>query len=108
MRSFPAWLLLVLACAGCFWKRGAASAPSSSPARERILAGRVVRINPQARFVVLNFPIGQMPPVDSWMNVFREGLKVGEVKITGPQREDHIVADLFSGEARVGDEVLNR
>jgi hypothetical protein len=31
-------------------------------------------------------------------------LKVGEVKVTGPQREDNIVADLAAGEAEVGDE----
>ena len=35
-------------------------------------------------------------------------LKVGEVKITGPQRDDHIVGDLTTGEAQVGDEVRDK
>jgi hypothetical protein len=32
-------------------------------------------------------------------------LKVAEVKITGPQQESNIVADLVSGDARAGDTV---
>jgi hypothetical protein len=39
------------------------------------------------------------------LNLYRRGLRVGEVKVTGPQREDNIVADLVAGEAEVGDEV---
>jgi hypothetical protein len=42
------------------------------------------------------------------MNVYRRGLKVGEVKVTGPQRDDNIVADITAGEAAVGDEVRDR
>jgi hypothetical protein len=32
-------------------------------------------------------------------------LKAGEVKITGPQRDSDIVADLTAGDAQVGDDV---
>jgi hypothetical protein len=67
-----------------------------------------VRVNPQARFVVINFPLGMMPAVDYRLNVYRQGVKVGETKITGPQLEDNIVADLVIGEANVGDEVRDR
>jgi len=77
-------------------------------APSRVLVGRIVRVNPQARFVVINFPLGQIPSVDHRFNVYREGIKVGEVKITGPQREDNIVADLLSGEANVGDNVRDQ
>jgi hypothetical protein len=32
-------------------------------------------------------------------------LKVGEVRVSGPQRDDNIVADLVTGTAAAGDEV---
>ena len=35
-------------------------------------------------------------------------MKVGEVKITGPERDNNIVADLVTGEAQVGSEVRDR
>jgi len=40
--------------------------------------------------------------------IYRDGLKAGEVNIIGPRREDNVVADLISGEARVGDEVRDQ
>lgn len=60
------------------------------------------------RFVVIAFPVGQMPGLDQRMTVFRSGMKVGEVRITGPQRDDKIVADLMSGNAADGDEVRSQ
>ncbi len=35
-------------------------------------------------------------------------MKVGEVKITGPQQDNNIVADLVTGEAQVGDDVRDQ
>ena len=61
-----------------------------------------------ARFVVLNFPLGKMAAVEQRLNLYRRGLKVGEVKVTGPQREDNTVADLVAGEAEVGDEARSQ
>jgi len=72
------------------------------------MTGRVVVYNEAGRFVVLDFPIGHLPANEQIMHVFRQGLKVGEVKITGPQRDHNTVADLVSGEARKGDEVRDR
>lgn len=67
--------------------------------------GKVVSVNPTAKFVVLSFPIGGLPPVDRRVSVYRQGLKVGELKITGPHRDNNTVADIVAGECRVGDEV---
>ncbi len=67
------------------------------------LVGRVALVNPEGRFVVLNFPLGKMAAKDQRLSLYRRGLKVGEVKVTGPQREDNIVADLTAGDAEVGD-----
>lgn len=75
---------------------------------ETALSGKVLKVNREARFVVLNFPVGQLPAVDQRLNVYRRNLKVGEVKVTGPQREDNIVADITVGEAEAGDEVRDR
>ena len=61
-------------------------------------------MDPAIRCVVLNFPLGRMAVVEQHLGVYRQGQKVGEVKVTGPQREDNIVADLVAGEAQVGDE----
>jgi hypothetical protein len=35
-------------------------------------------------------------------------LKVAEIKVTGPQRDNNTVADLVSGDAQVGDEVRDQ
>ena len=61
-------------------------------------------VNAAARCVVLNFPLSRMPALEQRLSLYRRGLKVGEVQVTGPQREDNIVADLVAGEAEVGDE----
>ena len=83
-----------------------ASAPIVTP--DNSLVGKVAKYNDSGRFVVLEFPITQMPANGRQLFLYRSGLKVGEVKVTGPQRDDRTVADLLSGEARVGDEVRER
>jgi hypothetical protein len=70
-----------------------------------VLVGRVASFNATGRFVVLNFPVGHMPYTGQRLDVFRAGVKVGKVKVSGPQRDDHIVADLAEGESKAGDEV---
>jgi hypothetical protein len=57
---------------------------------------------------VITFPIGQMPAVDQRLNIYRHGLKVGEVRITGPQNDDNIVGDILAGEAALGDSIRDR
>jgi hypothetical protein len=70
----------------------------------RTLIGRVVLVNPN-RFVVLTFPIGTLPTPDQRLNVYRNGLKVGELKVTRWQMDVNAVADIVAGECRTGDEV---
>jgi hypothetical protein len=69
------------------------------------LQGKIVSVNANLRFVVLNFPIGRMAAVDQRFSVYRDGQKVGELKVTGPQQDDNIIADITNGEAQAGDEV---
>ena len=72
------------------------------------ITGKVARYNRIGRFAILNFPLTQMPAVGQTLYVYREDLKVGEVKITGPQNDDNIIADLAKGEIQAGDEVRDR
>jgi hypothetical protein len=80
-----------------------ASKPTVTP--DQTLFGRVVRTNPALRFVVMDFPVLKMPALDQRLNVYRNGQKVGEVKVTGPMQETAIAGDITTGEAQVGDEV---
>ena len=114
-------LPLALAVAGCAGKRGGSPpAPTSfspySPAgNPRIIvtpddvpAGRVTRVNAASGFVVLNYPTGRVPEKERRLNLYRHGLKVAEIKVTGPQNEDNTIADVLAGEAQVGDEARDR
>ena len=68
------------------------------------LVGKVVRVNPASQFVVLNFPIGKLPIPDQRLHLYRNGLKIGELVVTGPILDDNIVADVVVGAAQLGDE----
>jgi len=72
------------------------------------LTANVASYNAAGRFVVLSFPVGRMPAMNQTLFLYRNGLKVGEVKITGPQRDNDIVADLMTGTAQAGDEVRDQ
>jgi hypothetical protein len=72
------------------------------------LTAKVASYNATGRFVVLSFPVGRMPGMNQTLFLYRNGLKVGEVKVTGPQRENDTVADLVTGTAQVGDEVRDQ
>ena len=85
-----------------------AHAPQTIVTPDNSLTARVVSYNAAGRFVVLSFPVGQMPKLEQSLFLYRDGLKVGEVKVTGPQRDNNIVADLVTGEAQVGDEVRDQ
>ena len=130
MRMFicVAALLGISLCSGCLHKKpmmakkpaATAAAPVSTatnaPASDHDLivtpatglSGKVALVNVDARFVVLNFPVGQMPVVGQRLHVYRNGLKVGELSVTGPQKDDNTVADITAGDAAKGDEVRDR
>jgi hypothetical protein len=87
-------------------------APAPSPkvilTPETKLHGTVARVNQESRFVVLNFPVGHMPALGQHLDLYRRGLRVGEVKITGPQLDDDIDADVVIGDAQAGDEARDK
>jgi len=113
------WIVLVsLTCAGCSGSRSSAdrnSPPqrmgvrtnatvSVSPATIAPATGRIARVNPDGAFVILSYPLGKVPPVGRRLSVYRNGVKVGELKVSEPQYQQHTAADILAGEARAGDE----
>jgi len=105
-------LVLALGAAGCglFHSHKASTASPAAGAKPIVtsdasLSATIVAVNPVGRFVVLSFSGLQMPKVGQSFFIYRSGLKVAEVKITGPRQDENIVADLLSGDAQVGDAV---
>jgi hypothetical protein len=91
------------------------STPSTSITNRNLIVtldpsatGKVAKVNASDRFVVLNYPLGHVPARDQQLSLYRHGIKVGEVKVTGPQQDDNTVADIVSGEAQEGDEARDR
>ena len=106
-------LIAGILVSGCASKgpKPAASAPGATQTivtPDASLAAMVVSYNAVGRFVVLNFPVGQMPKTDQVLFLYRVGLKVGEVKIDTWQRDNLVVADIVTGDAQAGDEVRNQ
>jgi hypothetical protein len=81
----------------------AAAQPKSTPVQES--SGRVASVNSNLRFVVIDFSMNPLPPADQHMNVYRQGQKVGEVKISKESSKGIIAADITAGDAQIGDEV---
>ena len=114
-KSLPAALLLLAmviatATAG-FGCAGTKSPPArTAPATGQVivtpddsLTARVLSVNQVGRFVVLTFPDGRLPKLEQHLFLYRNGLRTAEVKITGPQEDVNVVADLVLGEAQAGD-----
>jgi hypothetical protein len=122
MKFSTVWTLLLVAILanGCALfhhqatpaEPAAASAPAAAlnsiVTPDNSLTARVAAYNSAGRFAVLSFPVGRMPNMDQTLFLYRAGLKVGEVKITGPQRDNDVVADLITGTAEAGDEVRDQ
>jgi hypothetical protein len=110
MRFLVILALFSLICFGCGGKKARPGSGKAAGAEvlgnpAGALVGKVVSVNVTARFVVLSFPVGRLPSLEQRLSVYRQGVKVGEVKITGPQRDDNIAADTIAGEPALGDQV---
>jgi hypothetical protein len=81
-----------------------APALTVSPATGASAAGRVARVNTGGGFVILTYPLGQLPAVGRRLGVYRNGMKVGELKVSEPQYQQNTAADITAGEAQAGDE----
>jgi hypothetical protein len=122
VRTFLSTLLVGgLVLSGCASRQGSSASfseapslgkPSASWPKEKLivtpdnlLVGKIAKVNMEGRFVVLTFPIGRLPTLEQRLSVYHQGLKCGEVRVTGPQLDDNVVGDLVIGDAQPGDEV---
>jgi hypothetical protein len=108
-------LLMAVVLTGCASHHGRkpkSAAPVVAPAAivtpDDSLTAKVVSVNSVGRFVILNFPMEQMPRLQQPLFLYREGLKVAEVRVSGPQQDDNIAADVIAGDAQVGDVVRDQ
>lgn len=109
-------LLLALAAGGCSWgnhktsesAKPAPTKPAPIVTPDFSLTAKVISVNTVGRFVILSFPAGAMPKQDQILFLYRNGLKVAELRVTGPKQGEDIVADITSGEAQVGDTVSEK
>jgi hypothetical protein len=62
-------------------------------------------VNIPLRYVVIDFDLRHSPPLGQSLSVYREGLKIGEVKLTGPVMGTAAAGDIVAGQAAVGDTV---
>ena len=67
-------------------------------------SARIVSVNPELRFVVIDFSSRVMPPVGTRLNVYRGDKNTGAVQITEPVRAQLATADILQGDVRIGDE----
>jgi len=103
-------LLLAVSLTGCARFHRQPSARQPAPAAPKWIvtpdaspAARVLRVNVEGRFVVLEFPSGEMPRAKQILFLYHNGLKAAEVKIGSRQLENTIVADVLTGQAEPGD-----
>jgi hypothetical protein len=66
--------------------------------------GRVISVNARLRFVLLDYSLNTLPKIGDVVELWREDQVVGELKVTGPIRNTTVLADMVSGEPRVGDQ----
>lgn len=67
--------------------------------------GKVVNVNLQARFVLVDFSFTPVPAAETRLRVYREEREVGTVRMTGLPRSGLMTADIMTGDAQVGDDV---
>ena len=110
------WItVLALGLAGCATKKQTQAPQTMAPgavwtnapvARPAVtVSGRIEWVNAKARYVIINMPLGTMPPLESHLNVYRAGTKVADLKVSPPQQNNFTAADVVNGDCQVGDEV---
>ena len=68
-------------------------------------SGRIHSVNSGLQFVVVDYTIGGAPPMQSLVPVYRGNQKVGQLRLTGPERNGFVAADVVEGILQVDDEV---
>jgi hypothetical protein len=114
LRAGCAGLVLAAASVGCLGRgMTASSRPATGPEPRRMepapsqfgpAPAKIVSVNPELKFVVIDFSSRVMPPVGTRLSVHRGDKKIGEVRISEPVRARLATADIVEGEVHAGDE----
>lgn len=108
----PAWILLggLLLLTGCQNLPPPEVIEPAPPVRPVRLqepmdgrVGRVMSVNARLRFVLLDYSLNTLPKIGDVVELWREEQVIGELKVTGPIRNTTVLADVVSGEPKVGD-----
>jgi hypothetical protein len=75
-----------------------------SPAQLGPPAARIVSLNSEHDFVVIDYTSHMIPDVGTTVSLYRNGKRVGAVRITEPVQAQFATADIVEGEVHVGDE----
>jgi len=70
--------------------------------------GWVQSVNARLRFVVLDYSLNRLPAAGDCLDLIRDGVVIGELKVTGPSRGGTTAADIVEGEPQTGDQVRPR
>ena len=120
--SFPSWLragcaclalvFITIGCAGSGAKTSKRTKPVPQPTQATPASSqfgpapaKIVSMNSDLQFVVIDFSSRVMPAVGTSLNVYRGDKIVGAVRITEPVRARLATADILQGDVRVGDGV---
>ncbi len=76
----------------------------SSASPSGTAGAKIVSLNSEHGFVVIDFTSRVVPAVGTRVDVYRNGKWVGVVRITEPVRAQFATADIMEGEVHVGDE----
>ncbi len=97
-------LLLMTGCA-------TTSAPSARKttfepvASVPLTEGRITLVNPDLKFVVVDYSGTTVPAAGATLTVYRDDKPVGAVRLTEPAHGQFTTADILKGDLQVGDRV---
>jgi hypothetical protein len=97
--------VLFTGCLGRMTARPDESGVGPSPGQLGPPAARIVSLNSEHDFVVIDFTSRTIPAGGTTVSIYRNGKRVGAVRITEPVRAQFATADIVEGEVHVGDEV---
>src|SRR5688572_23471782 len=100
MRRDYFFVICLTASVGCARHQSASGPADATPKSSPVIvtanesrAGKVTSVNSSARYVVISYSVGTpLPPVETRLNVYRNGLKVAEVKVSKEQIDINTVA----------------
>jgi len=75
-----------------------------TPAQMGATTAKIVSVNPDLGFVVVDFGSRPVPTPGTQVGIFRGDKRVGAVRITEPVHVPLATADVIEGEIRLGDE----